>query len=82
MYSEIWLPDLLDSEKWLSSLFSIRLNCNCNISIELAIVATRVCIQRAGADLMLGLSVHKRILKYDITKLKRKSLKGTITNVL
>lgn len=27
MYSEIWLPDLLDSEKWLSSLFSILLNC-------------------------------------------------------
>jgi hypothetical protein len=26
MYSEIWLPDRLDSEKWLSSLFSIRLN--------------------------------------------------------
>ena len=26
MYSEIWLPDLLDSEKWLSSLLSIRLN--------------------------------------------------------
>ena len=25
IYSEIWLPDL-DSEKWLSSLFSIRLN--------------------------------------------------------
>jgi hypothetical protein len=28
MYSEIWFPDLLDSEKWLSSLFNIRLNCN------------------------------------------------------
>ena len=28
MYSEIWLPDRLDSEKWLSSLFSMRLNCN------------------------------------------------------
>ncbi len=27
MYSDIWLPDL-DSEKWLSSLFSIRLNWN------------------------------------------------------
>ena len=26
MYSEIWFPDLLDSAKWLSSLFSIRLN--------------------------------------------------------
>lgn len=26
MYSEIWLPDLLDSLKWDSSLFSIRLN--------------------------------------------------------
>ena len=25
MYSDIWLPDL-DSEKWLSSLLSIRLN--------------------------------------------------------
>ena len=25
MYSEIWLPDL-DSEKWLSSLLSMRLN--------------------------------------------------------
>ena len=25
MYSDIWLPDL-DSEKWLSSLFNIRLN--------------------------------------------------------
>jgi hypothetical protein len=28
MYSDIWFPDLLDSEKWLSSLFNIRLNCN------------------------------------------------------
>lgn len=28
MYSDIWFPDLLDSEKWLSSLFSIRLNWN------------------------------------------------------
>ena len=26
MYSEIWFPDRLDSEKWLSSLLSIRLN--------------------------------------------------------
>ena len=26
MYSEIWLPERLDSEKWLSSLLSIRLN--------------------------------------------------------
>ena len=25
IYSETWFPDL-DSEKWLSSLFSIRLN--------------------------------------------------------
>ena len=25
MYSDIWLPDF-DSEKWLSSLFNIRLN--------------------------------------------------------
>lgn len=28
IYSEIWLPERLDSEKWLSSLFNIRLNCN------------------------------------------------------
>lgn len=28
MYSDIWFPDLLDSEKWLSSLLSILLNCN------------------------------------------------------
>lgn len=28
MYSEIWLPDLDDSEKCDSSLFSILLNCN------------------------------------------------------
>lgn len=27
IYSDIWLPDLLDSLKWDSSLFSIRLNC-------------------------------------------------------
>lgn len=27
MYSEIWFPDLLDSEKCESSLLSIRLNC-------------------------------------------------------
>lgn len=39
MYSEIWLPDLLDSEKWLSSLFSILLNCKCNTSNECAIVS-------------------------------------------
>ena len=26
MYSAIWLPDLLDSAKWLSSRFNIRLN--------------------------------------------------------
>lgn len=28
MYSEIWLPDLLDSAKWLNSRFSILLNWN------------------------------------------------------
>lgn len=28
MYSDIWLPDLLDSEKWDSSLFNMRLNWN------------------------------------------------------
>jgi hypothetical protein len=28
MYSEIWFPDRLDSEKWLSSLLSILLNWN------------------------------------------------------
>jgi len=28
MYSEIWFPDLDDSEKCDSSLFSILLNCN------------------------------------------------------
>jgi len=27
MYSDIWLPALLDSANWLSSLLSIRLNC-------------------------------------------------------
>lgn len=30
IYSEIWLPDLDDSEKWLSSLFNMRLNCKQN----------------------------------------------------
>jgi len=34
MYSDIWFPDLLDSEKWLSSLLSIRLNCNTHKKIE------------------------------------------------
>ena len=33
MYSEIWFPDF-DSEKWLSSLFSIRLNCKIKITIR------------------------------------------------
>lgn len=28
MYSAIWLPDLLDSAKWLNSRFNIRLNWN------------------------------------------------------
>jgi len=28
MYSEIWLPDLLDSARWLSSRFNSRLNCH------------------------------------------------------
>lgn len=33
MYSDIWLPDLLDSEKWESSLFNILLNCNENETV-------------------------------------------------
>jgi hypothetical protein len=35
MYSDIWFPDLLDSEKWLSSLFSIRLNWNRREQVQL-----------------------------------------------
>ena len=34
MYSEIWLPDRLDSEKWLSSLLSIRLNWKKNVVVN------------------------------------------------
>ena len=37
MYSEIWLPDF-DSEKWLSSLFSIRLNCKKDTVIIIIII--------------------------------------------
>jgi len=34
MYSDTWLPDLLDSAKWLSSLFSILLNWNKDNSVK------------------------------------------------
>lgn len=61
MYSEIWLPDLLDSEKWLSSLFSIRLNCKCNTSTEFAILAAWRFSHRAGAQRTHCLSAHTRI---------------------
>ena len=37
MYSEIWLPDF-DSEKWLSSLFSIRLNCKKDSVIIITVI--------------------------------------------
>lgn len=72
MYSEIWLPDLLDSEKWLSSLFSMRLNCKCNKSIERAIVTARFRSHRAGAKRTLCLSAHTRISQHNTVILQHK----------
>ena len=44
MYSEIWLPDLLDSLKCDNSLFSIRLNCKNDIQ-KIEIVSVSLLIQ-------------------------------------
>ena len=45
IYSEIWFPDF-DSEKWLNSLFNIRLNWNWKkiLILEMILIMTPICI--------------------------------------
>lgn len=84
MYSEIWLPDLLDSEKWLSSLFSIRLNCNCNISIERVTLIARRLIHPEGEQRAHWLS-HTRILLhiyYNIKKTKARKVRSYLYKLM
>ena len=61
MYSDIWLPDF-DSEKWLSSLLSIRLNWKKSLKISIISIGkisqlTKICMRNVF-DALLNYVLH------------------------
>ena len=66
MYSEIWLPDF-DSEKWLSSLFSIRLNCKKDTVIIIIIINVIVVVIFIFFIIVRKLLVH---LLFEMQKIR------------